>query len=1378
MGGRGRGRGRGKFGGRGGRAASGPNDDINSQAIQINLVIPTQQGNAHQSMDRGPQEISYDDHRPTDSRHGHNRNQRHESYGVPTHDVNAYPRQNDFRDHASGPNRGPQHDMYRGNGRHDPYPGPRPDHYRDSRQGTGRDFTGDPQRSQSSEYRGAGQPRYDQGAPTAMRYDAPYNDPMPTYHGDQIMGDRWHGGGPVFQGPMEHHHHPPPPNAHLSYRQDPRAYRRGPQADSFERGAPSPGNAYGPGVSHGTSSRRYPSTADDLRPPPYESLGFDGEGRLQGREGPGMMYEREPGRGRGEGRGHRGGLGRGGERGRGGQSEARGRRGGRGSAEGGRGRGGGRGFNERGRGRGGGRGRGQDADISEVDDMGHVEGRESAYKEIKEDKLNKRGQNRRRQGKSDKENKADETRERSSSPESVSSSCTGISGDQGNKSGVSSKAKSSQKAKRAIVTETSDKSVLDQKHDLCQTKTSITIKKHFENVDQLRKVLEKHFQTKNRDGELNFLEETAICSEKESICIIEITAQSKQQAKRLIKNMCQSIHRDLKVLCFFCVSSWKGETEKKFDFQQRKKVAAPKQDKATTEKQESGSESAKQTESGTTPKQKTKTADQSVSKLAITITKGFGCTEHLVQFLQEAAGELSSNFSEGPASVSHLDGLTVCEYIIVDKVNAQKIAKALNLASGVKATCMPHKIAVKEQDGGAMKIKAAIEKASLQMKESTENELARHAMKIESTGKSLIELQSSLSCEIPVDEEQRAQEVNAYIDKLKEMKSQKIEFENRIEKLENSLGLLRESTPSQKDVDSILRDVGIECKRLSAGLPMYARRSDVIKIVGSDQVSIILGETGSGKSTQLAQYLWEEGLAGSGKIVCTQPRKVAAITLGERVSTELVRTVGSLVGYKSGMREKSSKDTKILFCTDHSLLNECLLDPILSKYSCIIIDEAHERSIYTDILLGMIKSFLPRRPDLKLIITSATINPKVFIRYFNTTPELRVSGRAFPVDIIYEDSDDSTPFENYEKKALNKVIEIHDNPNKGDILVFLASAAEIMRCCQELMNLLAGRTDFVCLPLHDQLSPEEQRKVFKPPEEGKRKIIFSTNCAETSITIDGIKFVVDTGVVNEMRYDPRKNMSTLGTQIVSQSSADQRKGRAGRTSSGTCYRLYTEASYESMVTTNQPEILRVHLGQAVLKLAELGVDVWRFDFIESPENVNIESALNVLQEVKALTVENNLITSVGNWLTKLPFEPCQSYVIYLGHKEELLYEAITLVTLISKGSDLIYRGLNDTQEQGEAQIKYRFGSLHSELFMWFSIYKTWISLPKTEQTSWCHRNCVNYKVLNQVKRAIWEVRQILTKELNIKFEFNYSDDEESLDNLRQFLFKAKLASLC
>ncbi|KAI8791932.1 ATP-dependent RNA helicase DEAH12, chloroplastic [Biomphalaria glabrata] len=611
------------------------------------------------------------------------------------------------------------------------------------------------------------------------------------------------------------------------------------------------------------------------------------------------------------------------------------------------------------------------------------------------------------------------------------------------------------------------------------------------------------------------------------------------------------------------------------------------------------------------------------------------------------------------------------------------------------------------------------------------------------------------------------------LDKIEELEKQKEEFLKQWEIL-NMTSVTRTLNDAGR---TVMRQVGIECNRLKMALPMYARRQDIIEKVTSNQVSVILGETGSGKSTQLVQYLYEAGLAKAGSIVCTQPRKVAAITLAERVAKEMVVNVGQLVGYKTGIKKMISKrgDTKIIFSTDHCLLNECLKDKHFSGYSCIIVDEAHERSIYTDLLLSMIKTCLPKRPDLKVIVTSATIDPEIFIQYFHSTPELRVSGRMFPVDIVYDDCDTDVEFEDHERKAVAKAIEVHRHEEPGDILVFLTSPVEIMKCCEEFQKQMRGVTNFKCFPLHGQLPPEEQKKVFEPLPDGSRKIVFATNSAETSITIDGIKYVIDTGVAKEVKYDAKKNINVLGTHVISKSSADQRKGRAGRTSSGKCFRLYSESGYKSMEPSSKPEILRVHLGQAVLKLAALGIDCRYYDFVESPGQDAIDAAISTLIHLGAMS--NDGITELGKWINKLPFDPRQGFLIYHGFKRNLLYDSIVIASLLNNGSNMFYKGISETDQQKSSKTKLHYGSQDGDVFTWLEVYKDWTNVPKKSQSNWCKDKSINYKVVTYTKQSVDEMIQILKKEADIHVESSFGDIVSVTSFFQKLIFQAYMFSL-
>ena len=342
------------------------------------------------------------------------------------------------------------------------------------------------------------------------------------------------------------------------------------------------------------------------------------------------------------------------------------------------------------------------------------------------------------------------------------------------------------------------------------------------------------------------------------------------------------------------------------------------------------------------------------------------------------------------------------------------------------------------------------------------------------------------------------EEIAALEHKLEELQQQKREFTAALDGFREKLDALLTEDSYEKEVQSLRKALGVECCRLERALPMYARRRDIVRLVQQHPVSVLLAETGSGKSTQVVQYLLDAGLGERGTIVCTQPRKVAAVSLATHVAQELAGNVGKEVGYKAGNRVKTSPSTKVVYMTDHALLNECLTDPDLKAFSCVVVDEAHERSLFTDLLLTMVKRCVARRPDLRVVITSATIDPQVFVNFFGgACPVMKVSGRTFPVDIVWQDSaSEENQFENYMEAAVSKAVEIHEKePLPGDILVFLTSALEIQRSCDMFRERLKDRTDFTCFQLHGQLQADEQQKVFEPPEKNKRKVVFATNVA-------------------------------------------------------------------------------------------------------------------------------------------------------------------------------------------------------------------------------------------------------------------------------------------
>ena len=492
------------------------------------------------------------------------------------------------------------------------------------------------------------------------------------------------------------------------------------------------------------------------------------------------------------------------------------------------------------------------------------------------------------------------------------------------------------------------------------------------------------------------------------------------------------------------------------------------------------------------------------------------------------------------------------------------------------------------------------------------------------------------------------------------------------------------------EVNSLKELLQREVRRYGKALPIYAHRRDIMEVIKKHQVSVIIGETWSGKSTQLVQYLNEAGYAENGLIVCTQPRKLAAISLAEHVSSEVGEEVGGTYGYVS-TKSKKGAGTNVLFMTDHTLLNECIADPTLSKYSCLVIDEAHERSIHTDILIAFIKRCLPNRPDLKVIVTSATINPTLFSTYFGSwhaCPVIEVPGRMYPVQVQWERYDQGSIVDrDYVLEAVNKVYDIHHTLSKknksGDILVFLTSPAEIERACKLASDML--KNEATVLPLHGTLQPEEHRKIFAYTVRWKRKVVFATNVAETSVTIPGIVCVIDTGLSKELCYDAEKNMNSLEIRPISKSSADQRKGRAGRTCPGECYRLYSEQDYADMRDDSVPEILRITLAFAVIKLFEFGIkDIHSFEFVESPDRKALDKAIENLKFLGA--IEEDKLTKLGRNMALLPLEPNLSKILFDAIERGVGAEAAAAVAVSTLAGRVFFRPA-DMEMQEESDKK-------------------------------------------------------------------------------------------
>ncbi|KAK4998201.1 DEAH-box RNA helicase prp16, partial [Elasticomyces elasticus] len=487
-------------------------------------------------------------------------------------------------------------------------------------------------------------------------------------------------------------------------------------------------------------------------------------------------------------------------------------------------------------------------------------------------------------------------------------------------------------------------------------------------------------------------------------------------------------------------------------------------------------------------------------------------------------------------------------------------------------------------------------------------------------------------------------------------------------------------------------------------LPAFAVREELLRVIRDNQVIIVVGQTGSGKTTQLTQFLHEDGYAKTGMIGCTQPRRVAAMSVAKRVSEEMEVKLGGLVGYAIRFEDCTSKETAIKYMTDGVLLRESLVEPDLDKYSCIIMDEAHERALNTDVLMGLIKKVLARRRDLKLIVTSATMNAERFSRFYGGAPEFFIPGRTFPVDVQYH----RTPCEDYVDAAVNQVIAIHVSQGDGDILVFMTGQEDIEVTCELVAERLAKLNDpkpLSILPIYSQMPADLQAKIFDRAAPGVRKVIVATNIAETSLTVDGIMFVVDTGFSKLKVYNPRMGMDTLQITPISQANASQRAGRAGRTGPGKSYHLYTERAFrDEFYIQTIPEIQRTNLANTVLLLKSLGVrDLLDFDFMDPPPQDTITTSLFDLWALGALDNLGDL-TPLGRQMTSFPMDPSLAKLIITSVDYGCSEEMLTIVSMLSVPS-VFYRP-KERLEEADA-VREKFFAAESDHLTLLNVYNQW-----------------------------------------------------------------------
>ena len=433
------------------------------------------------------------------------------------------------------------------------------------------------------------------------------------------------------------------------------------------------------------------------------------------------------------------------------------------------------------------------------------------------------------------------------------------------------------------------------------------------------------------------------------------------------------------------------------------------------------------------------------------------------------------------------------------------------------------------------------------------------------------------------------------------------------------------------------RQAALPSPEFQDDLPVNERRGEIAELIGQHQVVIVCGETGSGKTTQLPKICIELGRGAAGLIGHTQPRRLAARSVATRLAQELKTQVGAGVGVKIRFQDRSTPASWIKLMTDGILLAESQSDPYLSAYDTIIIDEAHERSLNIDFLLGYLKQLLPKRPDLKVIITSATIDAERFSQHFNGAPVIKVSGRLYPVEVRYrpvadlEKEDDERDLYDAITDAVDELARL----GPGDTLVFLPGEREIREAAEALRKRHPPHTEI--LPLFSRLSAGDQDRIFKPS--GARRIVLATNVAETSLTVPGIRYVIDTGLARVKRYSYRNKVEQLQIEKVSQAAARQRAGRCGRVAAGVCIRLYDELDFNSRPPFTDPEILRSSLAGVILRMKSLRLsDVEDFPFIEPPPSKAIADGYALLQELGAVN-DDNALTPIGQSLAKLPLDP-------------------------------------------------------------------------------------------------------------------------------------------
>lgn len=529
-------------------------------------------------------------------------------------------------------------------------------------------------------------------------------------------------------------------------------------------------------------------------------------------------------------------------------------------------------------------------------------------------------------------------------------------------------------------------------------------------------------------------------------------------------------------------------------------------------------------------------------------------------------------------------------------------------------------------------------------------------------------------------------------------------------------------------------------------LPIFKKREALLRFVDSHNVTVLVGETGSGKTTQIPQYLAEHGYAAKGMICCTQPRRVAAETLAMRVAEEYGCRLGQEVGYNVRFRDVTSSLTVIKYMTDGMLLREALLDDSFARYSVIILDEAHERSINTDLLFAITRNALKKNPSLKVLVTSATLETEKFCRYFGTDEPFVIEGRTFPVETYYL----AEPTTDYVRAALQTVMKIHLEEPPGDILVFFTGQEEIEMGGEQLhrwMEALRARSDtplpdMAVLPLTATMPQEVQSRVFEATPPGCRKVVLATNVAETSITIGNLYYVIDSGYCKQSIFDAKKDMEQLKIIPISQAQAKQRAGRAGRIGPGKCYRMYTEEQFSNdMVPETVPDIMRANLFHVTLQLKAMGIDLLTIDLMDVPPPETIVSALEKLRYLEVLD-DDGLLTPLGGRMAQLSIDPSQSKTLLTAVDMGCSEPVLTIVSMLAVQKRGVFYRPRDKQEEADA-ARRQFYQPEGDQLTLMAVYNAWVENGMSEE--WSKRHFLKHRMLVEARDTRDQLSDMLAR---------------------------------